>query len=194
MQPRGGTMNIKRFVAISALAFAMMGTQAAGAHGSHGDHGSDDGSHSRHDVAVARAATAKFHRLSVANKAGYGLLTDAAGIACIADPMMGAMGIHYANSALVGDPSEKASKPEAVIYEPDKHGKLHLVALEYVVLADAWNATHSSPPELFGHTFNFTDSPNRFGLPPFYSLHAWVWKHNPAGMFEMFNPRVHCPA
>ena len=35
---------------------------------------------------------------------------------------------------------------------------------------------------------------NRFGLPAFYSLHAWIWKHNPAGMFEMWNPNVTCPA
>ena len=45
---------------------------------------------------------------------------------------------------------------------------------------------------LFGHEFNFTDAPNRYGLPPFYSLHAWVWKDNPAGTFEMWNPSVHC--
>ena len=37
-----------------------------------------------------------------------------------------------------------------------------------------------------------TPGPNRFGLPPFYSLHVWAFKHNPAGMFEMFNPNVHC--
>ena len=40
--------------------------------------------------------------------------------------------------------------------------------------------------------FDFTDAPNRYGLPPFYSLHAWIWKDNPAGAFEMWNPSVHC--
>jgi hypothetical protein len=45
---------------------------------------------------------------------------------------------------------------------------------------------------LFGHEFNFTDAPNRYGLPLFYSLHAWVWKDNPVGTFEMWNPSVHC--
>jgi hypothetical protein len=29
-------------------------------------------------------------------------------------------------------------------------------------------------------------------VPAFYSLHAWVWKRNPAGTFAMFNPRVTC--
>jgi hypothetical protein len=36
-------------------------------------------------------------------------------------------------------------------------------------------------------------SPNRYGLPPFYELHAWVWKHNPSGMFNDWNPLVTCP-
>ena len=49
-----------------------------------------------------------------------------------------------------------------------------------------------APPMLFGQEFNFTDVPNRYGLPPFYSLHAWVWKDNPAGPFEMWNQSVHC--
>jgi hypothetical protein len=26
-----------------------------------------------------------------------------------------------------------------------------------------------------------------------YILHAWVWKNNPAGMFEDWNPTVTCP-
>jgi hypothetical protein len=37
-----------------------------------------------------------------------------------------------------------------------------------------------------------TPDGNRFGLPAFYSLHAWVWKHNPAGTFAMWNPNVTC--
>ena len=33
---------------------------------------------------------------------------------------------------------------------------------------------------------------NRYGLPPFYELHAWLWQHNPSGFFEDWNPRVTC--
>ena len=33
---------------------------------------------------------------------------------------------------------------------------------------------------------------NRYGLPPFYELHAWAWKHNPRGLFDDWNPRVSC--
>jgi len=45
---------------------------------------------------------------------------------------------------------------------------------------------------LFGQQFDVTDAGNRYGLPAFYSLHAWVWKRNPAGTFAMWNPKVHC--
>ena len=153
----------------------------------------------RSGTAVAAKATARFHRLDVATDAGYGLFRDAAGIACIAMPAMpgmpaGAMGVHYANGALFGDPAIDAATPEALVYEPESNGRLRLVALEYVVLKSAWEATHDSPPSLFGQTFNFTDSPNRFGLPPYYSLHAWIWKHNPSGTFQMWNPDVNCDA
>ena len=103
------------------------------------------------------------------------------------------------------NPAIDATHPEALVYAPDRHGGLHLAALEYVVIKADWDASqippaslgsgpavHSAPPMLFGHEFNFTDAPNRYGLPPFYSLHVWLWKDNPAGTFEMWNPSVHC--
>lgn len=138
---------------------------------------------------AARAATARFHN----QHAGYGLLTDAAGIACIDKPGVGAMGIHFVNGGLVGDGRVNALTPELVVYEPEPNGRLRLVAAEYVVFQDAWDASHSDPPELFGREFELVEAGNRYGLPPFYELHAWLWKHNPLGMFEDFNPRVNCP-
>jgi hypothetical protein len=142
----------------------------------------------------ARSATAGDHN-SV--PAGYGLFKDKNGIACIDMAPMpgmpgGAMGIHYVNGDLVGNPDENPAMPEALVYEPEKNGQLRLVALEYVVLKSAWDAQHSSPPSLFGQEFNFTPDGNRYGLPAFYSLHAWIWKNNPAGMFAMWNPDVSC--
>ena len=144
------------------------------------------------DLDRVRHATARFHDLKTADSAGYKRFVDVNGIACIDMPGMGAMGVHYVNGALVGDGEINALTPEAVIYEPGEHGKLHLVAVEYVVLKDAWDANHSAPPSLFGQPFNFTAAGNRFGLPDFYSLHVWVFKHNPAGTFNMWNPNVHC--
>jgi hypothetical protein len=147
-------------------------------------------------LSQARAGTAAFHRISVARAAGYELFPDAAGITCIEDPAgAGAMGIHYVNGTLVGNAAEKAATPEAVVYEPESNGRLRLVALEYVVLKADWEAAgNSGPPSLFGHDFMLVTSPNRYGLPDFYALHAWIGKHNPSGMFSMFNPLVRCPA
>jgi hypothetical protein len=72
-------------------------------------------------------------------------------------------------------------------------GRRNLAAAEYVVIKSAWDVQHATPPALFGHRFNFRPAGNRFGLPAYYSLHVWLWKHNPAGKFSMWNPGVHCP-
>jgi len=64
--------------------------------------------------------------------------------------------------------------------------------VEYVVDRKAWHdAGNSKPPKLFGRTFGLTTK-NPFGLEPFYALHAWVWKENPAGWLQPWNPSVSC--
>jgi hypothetical protein len=153
-----------------------------------------DAHHSRHGVHAVRKATAKFRKLEVAQAAGYGLLKDAAGIACIDNPGVGGMGVHYVQGDLVGDDKVRATQPEALVYEPLPNGRMRLVALEYVVFQSAWDATHSRPPRLFGERFELVPEGNRYGLPAFYELHAWVWKHNPRGFFDDWNPRVTCPS
>jgi hypothetical protein len=146
-------------------------------------------------LSAVRAGTAAYHRLDAATHAHYALLTDAAGIACIDNPGVGTMGIHYVNGDLVDDPTENPATPEALVYEPMASGRLRLVAVEYVVLQSSWEAAgNSAPPSLFGQTFELLGSENRYGLPPFYELHAWVWKNNPLGMFDDWNPVVSCAA
>jgi len=140
------------------------------------------------DLAAARAATAGFHN----GHPGYSLLTDAAGIACIDKPGEGGMGVHYVNGALVADGKVSATKPELVVYEPLENGGQRLVAAEYVVFQADWDAKHDDAPSLFGREFELVEAGNRYGLPPFYELHAWLWKHNPSGFFEDWNPRVTC--
>jgi hypothetical protein len=145
-------------------------------------------------LGAVRSATARFHSIAVAEQHGYALLTDARNIACIDMPGMGGMGVHWANSGLVADKHIQATHPEALVYAPDDDGTLVLAAVEYVVLKADWDSLHNRAPSLFGHTFDATPAPNRYGLPAFYSLHVWVWKRNPAGRFAMWNPRVICPA
>jgi hypothetical protein len=60
------------------------------------------------------------------------------------------------------------------------------------VFKSAWKA--ASPPSLFGRQFAFTPKPNRFGLPAYYSLHAWLYKMNPSGLLSPWNPKVSCKA
>jgi hypothetical protein len=173
-------MKKQLIVAASLMAVALVGPATAGAE--------------RDSLGAARSATAKYHRLQSAIANGYGRLVDAQGIACIDNPGVGGMGIHYVSDALVGDAAVKAATPEALVYEPKKNGRLRLVALEYVVLQSAWDEAHKRPPKLFGRRFELVPAGNRYGLPAFYELHAWVWKHNPRGMFDDWNPRVSCAA
>ena len=41
-----------------------------------------------------------------------------------------------------------------------------------------------------GQLFHYLESPNRFGLPAFYTLHVWAWKDNPNGAFVNWHPNV----
>ncbi|MGH3444985.1 MAG: hypothetical protein ACRDPB_06385 [Nocardioidaceae bacterium] len=150
----------------------------------------------RHDVRAAQAATDQFHGLQAAKAAGYTKLKDTQGISCIAMKGEGGMGVHFVKGALVGDPAVRLRHPEALVYRVNANGHKKLAALEYVVLRKDWraaNGQNAPRPRLYGHGFNFTPAGNRYGLPAFYSLHAWIWYDNPAGMFSMWNPRVHCP-
>ena len=133
---------------------------------------------------MVRQATAQFKDVQKAT--GYELLHG-----CVSGPQEGAMGIHFANGGLVGDGKLDAMHPEALLYEP-KDGKLQLVGVEYIVFAADWDAKHPTPPVLMGQLFNYSGAPNRFGIPPFYELHVWAWKNNPAGVFADWNPRVSC--
>lgn len=139
-----------------------------------------------------RDATDGYHSLKAAKADGYGKLKDAEGIACIDMPGEGGMGVHFVNGDLVGDAEVVGSTPELLVYDPTPDG-MKLVALEYVVFKKAWRAEHATgKPELFGREFELVKVGNRYGLPAFYELHLWAWKHNPSGMFEDWNPRVTC--
>lgn len=137
-------------------------------------------------IETVRDATARFKNVNAAESAGYGLFHG-----CVSGPQEGAMGIHYVNGDLVGDGEVDALQPEALIYET-RGGRLQLVGVEYVVIAEAWDANHEEPPSLMGQVFHYAGAPNRYKIPAFYELHVWAWKQNPNGMFTDWNPRVSC--
>lgn len=125
-----------------------------------------------------RSANGRFKDVSVALKEGCAPIPCASGIEG------GAMGVHYVNADLIKDEAIDLAKPEAVMYEPGRDGKMALVAVEYI--------TTKGPASLGGQLFSFTNSPNRYGLPAFYELHVWAWKDNPKGPFADMNPGVSC--
>jgi hypothetical protein len=138
-------------------------------------------------VKIVRDATDRFADVSVAENEGYGLL-----FGCVSGGDYGAMGLHFVNFPLVADGKIDAAAPEIVLYEPTSSGRLRITGADYVVLAADWDKTHTSAPELHGQLFHFFEAPNRFGLPPFYTLHVWAWKDNPNGTFTNWNPSVSC--
>jgi hypothetical protein len=138
-------------------------------------------------IRIVRESTERFRHASAAEAEGYKLL-----FGCVSGPDWGAMGLHYVNLELVGDGELDPTRPEIVIYEPLPNGRLRLIGADFLVFADAWHAKHAGTPELMGQLLHLFESPNRFGLPAFYTLHVWAWKENPNGAFVNWHPRVSC--
>jgi hypothetical protein len=157
----------------------------------HGGEGESSAEEIRHQIAEVRRQTRKFFDVQEAVSAGYAPFADKDGL-CVAQPGQGAMGIHYLNGGLV-DAVLDPLRPEALMYQPHKSGKLELLGVEYIVFQDAWDAANPQPPVLFGHPFHLVRAPNRYNVPAFYELHLWLWEHNGNGTFNDWNPAVHCP-
>jgi hypothetical protein len=140
-------------------------------------------------VKVVREATERYKDVRVAENDDFQLQ-----FGCVSGPDAGAMGLHYVNMARVLDGELDAARPEIVIYEPQPNGRPKLIGADYLVLAAAWDAKNQGPPQLGGQLFHLFESPNRFGLPAFYTLHVWAWKDNPTGTFTNWHPNVSCNA
>ncbi|MGE7386100.1 hypothetical protein ACQKM2_11570 [Streptomyces sp. NPDC004126] len=133
-------------------------------------------------------ATAKYrdHRLAVA--AGY--VPDQY---CVVNPGEGggALGYPHFNHALDG--STDPRKPTALLYEGDGAGHWKLAGLEWMVVdRDGRTDTDDDRPSLFGQPFRGPLPARYAGQKVHYSLHLWLWKRNPSGRFEPFNPKVVC--
>lgn len=101
----------------------------------------------------------------------------------------GAMGVHFVNLTVTGAPDPM--KPNVLIYEPVGK-KLELVAVEWLVQLTPGTKQR---PSLFGQAFMGPMEGHEPLIPKeyvHYDLHAWVFKHNPLGMFSATNPAVSC--
>jgi hypothetical protein len=164
-------------------------------------------------VAKIKAANERFTDVNVALAEGY--IRDPHDL-CITAEMegqpaeLGAMGIHYFRPDMLGitatEPRVDGTgthtdfmNPSIVIYEPQADGSLELVAVENLVFKEAWQAAgNDGPPSSAGHEWYRmvndpdTDVDEAHGFQPHYELHAWVFRENPNGPFEQFNPAVTC--
>jgi len=138
-------------------------------------------------VKLVREVTERFRDVRVAEAEGYALK-----FGCVSGGDYGAMGLHYVNLSLVLDGVLDPARPEIVLYEPLPNGRLKLIGADYLVLASDWDSKNPSPPELMGQLLHLFESPNRFGLPAFYTLHVWAWKENPTGAFANWHAKVSC--
>ncbi|MGF1669552.1 MAG: hypothetical protein ACFCU6_03820 [Balneolaceae bacterium] len=130
-------------------------------------------------LAEVRRLTASYHDNTKAEAAGY-LPTDD----CVELTGVGAMGYHFVNPLFFGPPEAlDISKPQAILYEPQKNGNLRLVAVEYIT---GFGQPDISAPMLFGEHFHWNP------VQGFWALHVWLWRHNPLGMFADWNPNVNC--
>lgn len=155
------------------------------AHGSGADQEALLTPQARQQLAALRAATAPYHDFDKATAAGSGLW-EVALTPCMESPD-GGMGYHFARMDHFGvhDPA----RPQALIYEPQKDGSKRLVAVEYIFLdgGDPNAPNTPPPPPMFGQSFHYVGAP--FDV---WALHAWVWRHNPSGIFADWNPQVSC--
>jgi len=164
-------------------------------------------------AAEIKAASERFTDVNVALAEGY--IADPTGM-CVTAEMegqpaeKGAMGIHHFRPDLLGITTTQPRvdgtgthtdflKPGVLIYEPQADGSLQLVAVENLVFEKSWKAAgNAAPPNSFGfdwvHMVNdpATEVDEAHGFEPHYELHAWVFRDNPNGPFEPFNPTATC--
>lgn len=160
-----------------------------------------------------RETTARFQDVQVALDEGY--VPDPTGI-CMTAEMEGrsaedgAMGIHYFRPDLLGITSVSPRidgtgthtdflNPAVLLYEPQADGGMVLVGVENLVFEKAWReAGHAEPPSFHGRSWDHmvddpaTEIDESHGFAPHYDQHLYLYRENPLGALEPFNPEVTC--
>lgn len=126
------------------------------------------------ELARARSATAKYHDIAQAEADGYVNF----------DLYESGEGFHYVKFSLI-DGNFDPAEPEMLLYSlVPGETRLELAGVEYlipiVLSADA-------PAGFTGDADQWRNDMEGFGL---WELNAWIWLHNPEGMFAHDNPRV----
>jgi hypothetical protein len=168
-----------------------------------------------HEAALAaiKAAAEKYRDIDVARAEGYISPDNEHCVAAAAEGLpaeLGGMGIHYVRPDLLkitatsprvnGDSTHTDfMNPAILIYEPQTDGSVELVALENLVFEKAWRAAGNDGPPVFqgrewGYMADDPDTPGdeAHGFEPHWDQHVWVFRENPSGTLEPFNPNVTC--
>ena len=136
------------------------------------------------ELEKVRAALEKYQDPIVAVHDGY-----FSTLGCVEFPS-GGMGVHFLNPRLMG-PVPDPLAPQILVYEP-VGDKLRLVAAEWFIpLATGIKER----PQLFGRPFDGPMEGHHPLMPTelhHYDLHVWLFKTNPAGVFNSTNPTVKC--
>ena len=156
-----------------------------------GDHGQSTGNqqkpHSGELVQAVRESTRRFRNVDQAKAEGYQLL-----FGCVSGPDDGAMGLALREP---GAGRRRHTRPEPsrdchLRAAAERRAPPHRRGLSRV--RRDWHASNTATPELGGQLMHLIESPNRYGLPAFYTLHVWAWKPNPTGAFVNWHSDVSC--
>lgn len=132
----------------------------------------------------ARAAAGRYADFQVAVDDGFEPL-----FGCIYHLGEGAMGRHYIHPGRV-DGVLDPEAPEVLMYEPGPDGAMALVGVEHIVFEKDW--TGAGAPRLFGRELKRKTAVGPHSVDPFYEIHVWHGRENPAGRFADWNPQVSC--
>jgi hypothetical protein len=164
------------------------------------------------ELAAIKAAVEKYRDINVALAEGYitpdNHCVDAAAEGLPAE--FGGMGIHYIRPDLLKITATEPRvdgesthtdfmQPAILLYEPQADGSLELVGVENLVFEKAWRTTGKDGPPIFqGREWDYmADDPNlpgdqAHGFEPHWDQHVWLYRDNPTGALEPFNPNVTC--
>ena len=126
------------------------------------------------ELARARGATAKYQDIAQAEADGYVNI----------NVYESGEGFHYVNFSLL-DCNFDPAHPEVLLYAPVPHeNRMRLVAVEYV---QPLPCTSTAPAGFNGDADVWREDSEGLGL---WELNAWLWLHNPNGVFAATNLRV----